>query len=97
MKHFLASLVCAASFIVISSCAPFHYVVEYHTHLLTSEPKSLVYKDSLFDFEFHPVPNGLYFNITNLSDVKATVVWNSCYFIDPTGNPSRALNVDHLG
>jgi hypothetical protein len=94
MKHFLTPLVCAASLIIISSCTPFHYSTEYHTHLLNSDPKSLVYKDTLFDFEFYPVPNGVYFNITNLSNVPATLEWDRCYFIEPTGNPSRALNVD---
>jgi len=94
MKHFVTALSCVAAGIVVSSCTSFHYAIEYKTHLLNSEPKSLVYKDSLFTFEFSPVPNGLYFDITNLSDVKATLVWNSCYFIDPTGNSSRALNID---
>ena len=96
MKHFLTALACIAAGIVISGCTSFHYSIEYKTHLLNSEPKSLVYRDSLFAFEFYPVPNGLYFNITNLSNVKATLVWNSCYFIDPTGNPSRALNIDGI-
>lgn len=96
MKRLLTLLVCIAPLIVTSSCAPFHYIVEYNTHLLNSEPKSLVYKDTLFDFEFYPVPNGVYFNITNLSNVPATLEWNSCYFIEPTGNPSRALNVDGI-
>jgi len=94
MKLFLTSLVCIASFIVISSCASFHYNVVYNTHLLNSEPKALVYKDSSFVFEFNPVPNGLYYNITNLSNVPAILEWDRCYFIEPTGNSSRALNVD---
>jgi hypothetical protein len=64
--------------------------------LLNSEPKSLVYKDTFFIFEFHPVPNGLYYNITNLSNVPATLEWDKCYFIEPTGNPSRALNIDGI-
>ena len=93
-KQFLTLLICIALLIAISSCTPFHYTVEYSTHLLNSEPKSLVYKDTLFVFKFFPVPNGLYFDITNLSNVPATLVWNSCYFIEPTGNPSRALNFD---
>jgi hypothetical protein len=94
MKHFMASLVCAAWLITLSGCTPFKYSIEYKTYLLNSEPKSLVYKDSLFNFKFQPVPNGLYFNITNLSNVPATVEWDRCYFIEPTGNPSRAFNVD---
>jgi hypothetical protein len=96
MKHFVIPLVCAASVIIISSCTSSCYIVEYSTHLSNSEPKSLVYKDTLFVFEFYPVPNGLYFNITNLLNVPATLVWNSCYFIEPTGNPSRAMNIDGL-
>jgi hypothetical protein len=96
MNNFLPSLVCVASFIIISGCTPFHYTTEYNTHLLNSDPQSLVYKDTLFVFKFNPVPNGIYFNITNLSNVPAMLVWNSCYFIDPTGNPSRALNIDGI-
>jgi hypothetical protein len=94
MKRFLTLLVCTAPLIVISSCTPLHYVIKYNAHLLNSEPKSLVYKDTLFDFEFNPVPNGVYFNITNLSNVPAILEWDRCYFIEPTGNSSRALNVD---
>jgi hypothetical protein len=94
IKRLLTSLVFTAPFIVISSCAQFHYITNYSTHLSNSDPASLVYKDTLFGFEFHPVPNGLYFNITNLSNVPATLEWDKCYFIEPTGNPSRALNVD---
>jgi hypothetical protein len=96
MKRLLTSLVFTAPFIIISSCTPFSYFTEYNTHLLNSEPKSLVYKDTFFVFEFYPVPNGLYFNITNLSNVPATLEWDRCYFIEPTGNPSRALNIDGI-
>ena len=94
MRRFLTLLVYAAPLIVISSCIPRHYVIQYNTHLLNAEPKSLVYKDTLFEFEFYPVPNGVYFNITNLSNVPAILEWDRCYFIEPSGNPSRALNVD---
>ena len=80
--------------LAISSCTPLHYTIKYNTHLLNSEPASLVYKDTLFGFEFYPVPNGLYFNITNFSNTPATLDWDRCYFIEPSGNPSRALNVD---
>jgi hypothetical protein len=94
MRRFLTLLIIVIPFIVISNCTSVSYLTEYSTHLLNSDPKSLGYKDSLFVFEFHPVPNGLYFNITNLSNVPATLEWDRCYFIDPSGNPSRALNVD---
>jgi hypothetical protein len=94
MKRLLILLAYLAPFIVISNCASRHFAVEYSAHLLNSEPKSLVYKDTFFVFEFNPVPNGLYFNITNLTNVPAILEWDRCYFIDPTGNPSRALNVD---
>jgi hypothetical protein len=94
MKHFIISLVCTISIAVLFGCTSYHYFTEYTTHLVNSEPKSLAYKDTVFNFEFLPVPNGVYFNITNLSDIPAILEWDRCYFIEPTGNPSRALNVD---
>jgi len=93
MKRSIGLQIILPAIVVIFSCTP-RYITEYHTHLSNSDPKSLEFKDSLFVFEFLPVPNGLYFNITNLSNVPAILEWDRCYFIEPTGNPSRALNVD---
>lgn len=93
MKRSFVCQIFLPAMVVIFSCTP-RYITEYHTHLLNSEPKSLEFKDSLFVFEFYPVPNGLFYNITNLTNDPVTLEWDRCYFIEPTGNPSRAINID---
>jgi len=40
--------------------------------------------------------NGVYFSIKNLNSKPAFLEWDRCYFIDPAGNSSKALNVDLL-
>lgn len=94
MCRLIVALVFTAFLVLLSQCSPFSYFTDYHTYLVNSDPKTLAYKDSLFAFEFNPVPNGLYYNITNLSNTPATLEWDRCYFIEPSGNPSRALNID---
>jgi hypothetical protein len=79
----------------VSGCAT-SYRMDYHTCLFGSEPKSLQFKDDKFTFEFTPVPNGVWFKIENLSGVSGFLVWDRCYFIEPGGNSSKALNVDLL-
>jgi hypothetical protein len=47
-------------------------------------------------FTFFPVPNGIYFEIQNLTNENIFLLWDGSYFIDPTNNSSKALNTDIL-
>lgn len=91
----LTLLVILSVICIVSGCAA-RYRMNYHTYLLGSEPKSLQFKDDKFAFEFAPLPNGIWFEIANLSEVPGFLVWDRCYFIEPGGNSSKALNVDLL-
>ena len=77
-------------------CATHAYRTEFHTYLLQSDPQSLQFRDDKFTFVFTPVPNGVFFSIENSSQAPAFLVWDRCYFIEPGGNSSKALNVDLL-
>lgn len=72
-----------------------------HTYLDQNSKDStasnpLSYQDSLFKFIFYPQPNGVYFEIQNLSDYNIYLLWDESYFIDPSNNSSKALNTDIL-
>jgi hypothetical protein len=56
----------------------------------------LPYQDSLLKFTFFPQPNGIFFEIQNLSDNNIFLLWDESYFIDPNNNSSKALNTDIL-
>jgi len=47
-------------------------------------------------FTFLPEPNGIWFEIQNLSNENIFLLWDGSYFVDPTGNSSKALNMDIL-
>jgi hypothetical protein len=72
------------------------YFVKYDTYLKNTIPKSLFFSDDKFEFKFLPVPNGIEFTIKNISGLTAFLIWNRSYFIDPSGNPTKAMNWDLL-
>jgi len=82
-------------FLSIVSCnVTYHYT--YHTYLEQSENKDLKYNDSILSFQFWPQPNGIYFQIDNLTDNNMFLIWDKTYFIGPNGNSFKALNTDIL-
>jgi hypothetical protein len=93
MNKFLLVLVVCLFGCVSSS----KYLTEYDTYLKGSETKSLQFKDNRFSFDFVPMPNGVLFTIINKTETPATLLWDHCYFIQPDGNSSKALNMDLLG
>jgi len=84
---------------IFYGCAPVPstYITVYESHLDKSSPKSLQFKDDKFEFEFSPYPNGVYFMVKNINGIPAFMIWDRCYFVEPNGNSSKALNVDELG
>jgi hypothetical protein len=91
MKKFV-NIFCLCVFAGCSS-----HLTRYDTYLLNTEPKTLQFKDDKFEFGFLPVPNGIHFKIYNLTNTPAILQWDMCYFIEPDGNSSKALNIDLLG
>jgi hypothetical protein len=77
------------------SCS-LEYKYFYLTYLDNSEDKTLAYQDSILKFSFYPQPNGIYFEIQNLSNENIFLLWDGSYFIDPSNNSSKALNTDIL-
>jgi hypothetical protein len=78
---------------LLSGCVS--YITRYDTYLLNSDPpKTLHFSDDKFEFNFIPVPNGVYFKINNLNSKPAFLEWDRCYFIEPNGNSSKSLNTD---
>ncbi len=91
LKHLLILFVT----LMLTSCATrSKYFVVYDTYLKGSQPKSLTFQDDKFLFEFLPVPNGVYFNIKNLTSSPAVIIWDRSYYIEPNNNSSKLLNMD---
>ncbi|MBW1613976.1 MAG: hypothetical protein JRJ57_08405 [Deltaproteobacteria bacterium] len=61
-----------------------------------SENKDLKYNDSILSFQFWPQPNGIYFQVENLTANNIFLIWDKTYFIGPNGNSFKALNTDIL-
>ena len=51
-------------------------------------------QDERFKFTFSPLASGVLFTIENLGDEPAYIVWDDCYFVEPSGNTFNALNTD---
>jgi hypothetical protein len=51
-------------------------------------------QDGRFKFNFVALPSGVLFTIQNLSEEPAYIVWDDCYFVEPSGNTFNALNTD---
>lgn len=72
------------------------YKISYDTYLKDSPNKELKFSDDKFEFAFIPVANGIYFTIKNNSDRTAYLVWDKSYFIEPSGNTFKALDIDAI-
>lgn len=86
-------LIVLITLVMLLSCSVKYYVA-YETYLSQSPTKSLSFEDDRFRFDFLPTPNGVFFNIKNLTQTAATIVWDRSYFIDPENNSSKLLNTD---
>jgi len=81
--------------ILFISCST-TYKISYDTYLKDSLKKDLKYSDDKFDFSFIPVSNGIWFTVKNKTNKTAYLVWDKTYFIEPSGNSYKALDVDAL-
>lgn len=88
VKLFLISL-------IFASCKV-SYLVSYQTDLENSPNESLQFKDSIISVSFIPIPNGILFDIENLSKNNLYLIWDRSYFIEPSGSSSKLLNTDIL-
>jgi hypothetical protein len=95
MKYICISVLCT---ILFSSCYTTGFEYYYNTRLENHSPQNdLNYSDSLFNFQFLPVPNGIYFTITNNTKESVSIDWDNSYFTEPSGNTYKALNSDFIG
>jgi hypothetical protein len=95
MKYICISVLCT---ILFSSCYTTGFEYYYNTRLENHSPQNdLNYSDSLFNFQFLPVPNGIYFTITNNTNESVSIDWDNSYFTEPSGNTYKALNSDFIG
>ena len=96
IKVTLPFLVLIATF--LAGCGSSVYLTRYDTYLLNSTSPSLPLqlKDDKFEFDFTPLKSGVCFSIKNLTNKLAFLEWDRCYFIDPAGSSSKAVNTDLL-
>jgi ribosomal protein S27E len=71
-------------------------MIGYQTYLDGSPNESLEYSDSIMKIKFDTKPNGIYFDIENLTKKNLYLIWDKSYFIEPDGGSSKALNTDIL-
>lgn len=81
--------------LILHSCK-ISYLVTYQTYLDGNPDELLEYNDSLIKVKFDPKPNGILFDIENLTKNNLYLVWDKSYFIEPDGSSSKALNQDIL-
>jgi len=93
--HLLASVVACVSILTASCKSTYHIAYEFG---MSVPPNSagLTFADESFAFEFKPSPSGVAFEVRNLTKSDANLVWDRCYFVDPSGNTYKALNTDAL-
>ena len=72
------------------------YLVAYDTYLEGSKNESLQFSDSIINVVFDPRPNGVIFDIENITKNNLFLIWDKSYFIEPDGNSSKLLNRDIL-
>lgn len=83
------------SLLLVSGCK-ISYLVTYENYLVGSPNESLQYSDSILKIAFIPKPNGITFDIENLTKNNLYLIWDKSYFIDPNGGSSKPLNTDIL-
>jgi hypothetical protein len=79
--------------ILITGCTT-NYSIIYESVLKNSDNLTSIEDD--FEFNFHPIYNGIIFEIKNNSNQTARLIWDKSYFIMPNGNSYKALNTDIL-
>jgi len=96
MKSFVKAIYIfiVASFI-FSSCKV-SYIVTYQTYLEGSPEESNEFIDSIMKINFDPRPHGIDFDIENRVTNNLYLIWDKSYFIEPSGESSKALNQDVL-
>lgn len=94
MKKIAIIIFCA----LFTSCATGEFEYFYTTKIEDKSTDSkLTYSDTLLNFQFLPVPNGIYFEIINNTEDAITIDWDNSYFSEPSGNTYKALNSDFIG
>jgi len=73
-----------------------YYHNTYQTYLEGSPDESLSFKDSLIMVIFDPKPNGIVFDVQNLTKNNLYLIWDKSYFVKPDGSSSKSLNTDVL-
>jgi len=81
--------------LILSSCKV-SYLVTYQTYLEGSSGESSEFNDSIINVRFDARPNGILFDIENLTSNNLYLIWDKSYFIEPNGESSKALNQDVL-
>lgn len=81
--------------LLIASCKV-SYLNIYETYLEGSPNESLQFQDSIISVSFVTKPNGIYFDIHNLTKNNLYLIWDRSYFIEPSGSSSKLLNTDIL-
>lgn len=72
------------------------YINTYQTYLMGTQDESLAFKDSLIMVTFDPKPNGIVFDVQNLTKNNLYLIWDKSYFVKPDGSSSKSLNTDVL-
>jgi len=72
------------------------YLVTYQTYLEGNPDESNEFIDSIMKINFEPRPHGIFFDIENLTTNNLYLIWDKSYFIEPSGESSKALNQDVL-
>ena len=81
--------------LILSSCKV-SYLVTYQTYLEGNPEESSEYSDSIIKVKFETKPNGILFDIENLTTNNLYLIWDKSYFIEPDGESSKAFNQDVL-
>lgn len=82
--------------LIFSSSCKVSYIAAYQTYLDGNLKPSLQFQDSIIKISFDPRPNGIFFDIENLSNNNLYLIWDKSYFVEPSGNSSKLLNTDIL-
>lgn len=81
--------------LLLSGCK-ISYLVSYENYIEGTADESLQYSDSTIKITFIPRPNGIAFDIENLTKNNLYLIWDKSYFIEPNGSSSKPLNTDIL-
>ena len=96
MKNNLRMLVYILLLSLILGSCKVSYLCTYQTYLDGSPNESIEFNDSIINVSFSPKPNGIYFDIENLTKNNLYLIWDKSYFIEPSGSSSKPLNTDIL-